>query len=171
GGSGNQKGDKREEGQQQRNRQKSQRIGRADADKQARQKARKPQRDGAAQRDADQRQFQSLPDHQPKDVAASGAQRHPQADLARSLRRAVGDYAIDSHYGQAQTEQTKQSQQRRRHARGQKRHHQVFAHRRYFDQQAFVQSLNAVAHSAPQKVRFAHGAHVQRPRSAVILQR
>ncbi len=88
-----------------------QRIGRADADQQARHQARQPESGPQADRHADADRDQSLAHHHPQHVPGRGAESHADPDLARPLVHQVGQHAVDPHGREHQCQESQAAHQ------------------------------------------------------------
>ena len=66
-----------------------------------------------AEREADEYPTEGAMQHHPDDLPAIGAERHPDADLVRALRDAVGRHAIEADGGEHQRDDAEQSREAR----------------------------------------------------------
>src|SRR5262245_4580074 len=78
----------------------SDRIHRSDAEEEARKEARQANGGDGADDQPDRGEAERLSEDEAKNVPAGGAERRANSDLARPLRHAVGDDAVDADRGE-----------------------------------------------------------------------
>src|SRR5712692_7540575 len=113
-----QQSDQREQGG---NAGEGERVRGADAEKKASQEARDPERSSDSQDKTEKRQAGSLAEDEAEHIAALGAEGDADAKFLRALRDAVGDQAVDAHYGEQQSDGGKNSEKQHGEARAGKR--------------------------------------------------
>ena len=98
--------EKRDDGQE------DERVRRAYAVNQSREKASHGKSGNDTEDHACQNEFQTFTQNQPENIARVGAERHANTDLARALRDSEGNDSVDAHAGQDQCESREQPQEK-----------------------------------------------------------